>query len=42
MLNKMLAFKRAERLLLVKCNDNKMVYATLQLGHFTVGLVSGG
>ena len=31
----------AERLLLVKCNDNKMVNATLQLGHLTVGSASG-
>ena len=26
-------FKGAEKLLLVKCNENKKVYATLQLGH---------
>ena len=29
-------------LLLEKCNDNKKVYTTLQLGHLYVGLAKGG
>ena len=35
-------FKRAERLLLEKCNDNKKGYATLLLGHLPVDSASGG
>ena len=33
---------RAERLLLVKCNNIEMVYANLQLGHLSIGSAKGG
>ena len=36
-MSKVLGEIRAEKLLLEKCNDNKKVYAALQLGYLSIG-----